>query len=142
MESLTERIVHDFLECNLPREEWTHQAHLRVGLWHLLQYSPCVSLNKLRNGIKKYNIACGIENTETQGYHETITRFYVWLINRFIQQVDRAQPIDNLAEELISRYGERSLVWNYYSKEQLMSKTARLCWVEPDLKPLLMSELK
>ena len=115
--SLTEQIVNSFLECNLPREKWTHQAHLRVGLWHLLQYGSYESLNKLRNGIQKYNAACGVENTENQGYHETITRFYVRLIEGFIQQVDRSQPIDTLAELLISRYGERSLLGNYFSKE-------------------------
>ncbi|MEM8778019.1 MAG: hypothetical protein AAGF26_03930 [Cyanobacteria bacterium P01_G01_bin.49] len=135
-ESLTEQIVKDFLECHLSKEKWTHQAHLRVGLWHLLQYQPWESLEKLRHRIKKYNVACGVENTETQGYHETITRFYLWLIHQFLQQVGRSQPIDTLADELIRRYGARSLLWDYYSKEQLMSKTARLGWVEPDLKSL------
>ena len=85
MDSSTERIVKAFLSCSLPKEKWTHEAHLRVGLWHLLHYSPTESLKKLRHSIKQYNIACGIENTETQGYHETITRFYVWSIYRFIQ---------------------------------------------------------
>ena len=140
MESLTEQIAKDFLGCHLPREKWTHQAHLRVGLWHLLQYQPRESLKKLRHGIKKYNVACGVENTDTQGYHETITRFYVWLINQFLQQVDRSQPIDILADELISRYGARSLLWDYYSKKQLMSQTARLRWVEPDLRSLQVLE--
>ncbi len=84
---------------------------LSKGILSYFDYQNCLStVNKLRNAIKKYNVACGVENTETQGYHETITRFYVCLINQFIQQVDRAQPIDNLAEELISRYGQRSLV--------------------------------
>ncbi|MDJ0746546.1 MAG: hypothetical protein QNJ32_24730 [Xenococcaceae cyanobacterium MO_167.B27] len=136
MYSSTKQLVEAFVSCTLPKEEWTHDAHLRVGLWHLLHYSPSESMQRLRQNIKKYNVACGIENTETQGYHETITRFYVWLINRFIQQTDCSEPIDLLADELINRYGDKSLPFSYYSRDRLISKTARLQWVEPDLKPL------
>lgn len=136
MYSSTKQLVEAFVSCTLPKEEWTHDAHLRVGLWHLLHYSPSESMERLRQNIKKYNVACGIENTETQGYHETITRFYVWLINRFIQQTDCSEPIDLLADELINRYGDKSLPFSYYSRDRLISKTARLQWVQPDLKPL------
>ena len=136
MKSFTERLVEAFLSCTLPKENWTHEAHLKVGLWHLLHYSPSESTKRLRQSIKQYNVACGIENTETQGYHETITQFYVWLINQFIQQTDCSQPIDLLANGLIDRYGDKSLLFRYYSRSRLMSKTARLQWVEPDLKPL------
>jgi hypothetical protein len=136
MRSLTDQMVEAFLSCTLPKEEWTHQAHLRVALWHLLRYSPSESIEKLRRRIKQYNVACGIENTDSQGYHETITQFYVWLINRFIQQADGSQPIDSLGDELIDSYGDKMLPLTYYSHDRLMSKSARLEWVEPDLIPL------
>jgi hypothetical protein len=136
MQSLTVQLVEAFTSCTLPKDEWTHHAHLKVGLWHLLHYSPSESIERLRQGIKRYNVACGIENTESQGYHETITQFYVWLINQFIQQVDCLQSIDALADELINRYGDKLLPFSYYSRDRLMSKTARLEWVEPDLTPL------
>jgi hypothetical protein len=137
MKSSTEELVDAFLSRKLPKKEWTHEAHLKVGLWHLLHYDPHESLERLRQNIKQYNVACGIENTETQGYHETITRFYVWLINKFLQQTERSQSIDLLADRLISLYGDKSFPLNYYSRDKLMSKTARLQWVEPDLKPLM-----
>ncbi len=31
-------LVRRFEDCTLPREEWTHAAHLTVALWHLLQF--------------------------------------------------------------------------------------------------------
>ena len=134
--SSTEQLVKAFNSLTLPREQWNHDAHLKVGLWYLLHYSPDESLKRLRQNIKQYNVACGINNTETQGYHETITQFYIWLINHFIQQIDCSQSIDLIADTLIDCYGDKSLVFSYYSKDKLMSKTARLQWVEPDLKPL------
>ncbi|MEY4517454.1 MAG: hypothetical protein RLZZ499_53 [Cyanobacteriota bacterium] len=138
MKSSTEELVDAFLSRKLPKKEWTHEAHLKVGLWHLLHYAPNESLERLRQNIKQYNVSCGIENTETQGYHETITRFYVWLVNKFLQQTERSQPIDLLADRLISLYGDKSFPLNYYSRDKLMSKTARLQWVEPDLKVLVL----
>ena len=35
-----ERLVARFLDCSLPCPEWTHRAHLTVGLWHAREYSP------------------------------------------------------------------------------------------------------
>jgi hypothetical protein len=42
-----------------------------------------------------------------------------------------------LADELINRYGDKLLPFKYYSRDSLMSKTARLEWIEPDLTPLV-----
>lgn len=135
--SSIEKLVEAFLAGTLPKQDWTHEAHLKVGLWHSLHYSPVESLQKLRHSIKQYNVVCEVANTDTQGYHETITCFYVWLIEQFIKQAEKKQSIDALADELISRYGDKSFPLTYYSKERLMSKTARLQWLEPDLKPLI-----
>jgi hypothetical protein len=136
MQSATEKLVAEFYSCTLPKYLWTHNSHLKVGLWHLLRYSPDESLVRLRQSIKQYNVACGIENTESQGYHETITRFYVWVVNRFVTRADCTEAIDLLANKLIYCYGDKSLPLSYYSRDRLMSKKARLQWVEPDLKPL------
>lgn len=132
---LTEELVKKFCSRTLPKQEWTHQAHLKVGLWHLLHYSPDQSLTILREGIKQYNIACGVENIDARGYHETITR-YVLIIQKFLQQVERSRPIDLLADELIKLYGDKSLPLAYYSKDKLFSTAARRGWLEPDLQPI------
>jgi hypothetical protein len=44
--------------------------------------------------------------------------------------------MDELAEELIRECGDRDLPLRHWSRELLMSKAARLGWVEPDLAPL------
>jgi hypothetical protein len=131
--SLTDQIAEGFLARTLPKKEWTHHAHLRVGLWHLLRYPADETLDRLRDGIKQYNVATGGTNTDTSGYHETITRFYVWQIDQFLRQADRALPIDTLAEQLIQQFGDKKAPLRYYSEGRLMSVAARLGWVEPDL---------
>jgi hypothetical protein len=36
----TERLAGEFIARTLPKNQWTHEAHLRVGLRHSLPY-PC-----------------------------------------------------------------------------------------------------
>ncbi len=125
-----------FHDRTLPKAEWTHHAHLKVGLWTLLRFPSDESLNRLRVAIRTYNESIGGINSETAGYHETITAFYVWLIDRFLSDTDRTRSPDELAEELIRLHGDKELPLRYWSKLRLMSSEARLNWVEPDLCPL------
>ena len=132
----TEELVAAFLACTLPKEKWTHHAHLRVGLWHLLRHDAEEALALLRVRIQRYNLSRGGTNTDRSGYHETMTRFYVWVIGQFLRSADRSRGIEQLAEELIRRYGEKRLPLQYYSRERLFSVLARRQWLEPDLAPL------
>jgi hypothetical protein len=132
----TDRIARALIARTLPKSEWTHHAHLRAGLWHLLHYPEPVALALLRERIRAYNEATGVANTESGGYHETITRFYLHVIRVFLESVDRERPIDELAQELVARGAEHDLVLRYYSRERLFSREARRSWVEPELLPL------
>lgn len=134
--SQTDRLAAAFCDRTLPKEQWTHEAHLRVGLWHLLHHAAGDALVLLRARIAAYNLACGVENTDSSGYHETITRFFVWRIEQFVAAADRSRPVDDLAAELIALLGDPRAPLRYYSRERLMSVEARRGWVEPDLRPL------
>lgn len=135
-DSDTARLVAAFLDRTLPKAQWTHESHLRVGLWHVLTYGPDEAMQRLRREIRTYNEVTGTANTTSGGYHETITRFYVWLMDAYLAQAE-TRPIDELAAELIARFGQRNLPLTYYSKELLFSAQARAQWFEPDLRPLL-----
>jgi hypothetical protein len=129
----TEELVAAFIAGTLPKQEWTHLAHLRVGLWHLLHHGTDEALDLLRDRIRNYNVACGVANSDHGGYHETITRFYVRVIERFLRSADRQRPVDQLAADLIRQWGDRELPLRYYSRERLFSVLARRQWVEPDV---------
>ena len=131
-----EETARAFCALTLPKPEWTHHAHLRVGLWHLLHHSPDEALALLRERIRALNESHGVANSETGGYHESITRFYVWRVASFLAVGDRTRPVDELADELIREYGDKALPFRYWTKNRLMSVEARFGWVEPDLRPL------
>jgi hypothetical protein len=132
----TERIARGLIDRTLPKPEWTHQAHLRAGLWHVHQHGPFVALDLLRSRISAYNESVGTANTDTSGYHETLTRFYVVIIDRFLTAADRSQDLDVLAEQLIEQRGDRRLPLHHYSEARLFSVVARRAWVEPDLRSI------
>lgn len=72
-----ENVVSRFRNQALTKEEWTHAAHLVVALWHLLEYGDIEhALCFLRPGIILSNRSMGITNSDTRGYHETITVFW------------------------------------------------------------------
>jgi hypothetical protein len=132
----TDRIVREFIARTLPKSEWTHEAHLRVGLWHALRYADAAALELLRGRISAYNEATGVANTAQSGYHETITRFYVHVIRVFVRSVNPVSPIDEMAHALIEQWGDKNLPLRHYSPHRLFSAEARRAWVEPDLAPL------
>ena len=125
-----------FVELTLPKEDFTHEAHLRVGLWHLLHHSESDALALLRARICAFNVAVGGINSDTAGYHETITRLYVLLIADFLRSADARRSPDVLADELIRNCGGRDLPLRYYSRERLFSAAARREWLPPDLQQL------
>jgi hypothetical protein len=72
-----EALIDDFEACTLQRRRWTHHAHLVVGFWYLLHHAPPQALTVVRERIKSCNDAMGKANTDSGGYHETITRAYL-----------------------------------------------------------------
>jgi hypothetical protein len=133
---LLDTLAQGFIARTLAKEDFTHEAHLRVGLWHLLRYSETDALALLRERICAFNLAVGGVNSDTAGYHETITRLYVRLIAVFLRSADAGRPADELAAELIACCGGRDLPLRYYSRERLFSPAARREWLPPDLQPL------
>src|ERR1051325_8543258 len=125
-------LVRRFEDCTLPREEWTHAAHLTVALWHLLQYDWTEAVARVRLGIQRYNAAHGIRTTPTGGYHETLTIFWLRRVRSFLEESrNEARALVSLANDLAAS-ADRGLPLEYYTRELLFSTEARAKWVEPD----------
>jgi hypothetical protein len=134
-------LVHAFEECSLPRSQWTHAAHLTVALWYLFYDSEPEAINAIRNGIKRYNSAHGIESTKDGGYHETLTLFWVRTIRRYLAEESRNRSIVHIANGLITKYTDRTLPFRYYTRDRLMSSEARTNWVAPDLRAIELKQV-
>ena len=121
----------------LPREEWTHEAHLAATTYLLLK-RPDIDLdNALPDIIRSYNESVGGVNDETQGYHETITRVFLRGVRLFLAEADLKEPLHELVNELLlSPMGRRDWPFRFYSRDRLFSVEARRGFIEPDLRTL------
>jgi hypothetical protein len=131
-----ECLVRNFETCLLPRDQWTHHAHLTVGLWYLLRHPWPEAVRCVRERIKRYNEANGIITTRESGYHETITLFWLRMVRRYLDDTSHECSLVALFNGLIERCGDKALPLEFYTRARLMSAEARARWVEPDLKSL------
>lgn len=134
-------IVDGFRRRTLPRPAWTHQAHLAVGLWHVRAYGEEAAKAQLRDGIRAYNEAVGTPNSDTRGYHETATLFYVWAAARYLERVDQESLLSLVNGFVADPLGAKSSLFVFWSKDRLLSVAARRDWLAPDRKPLSVEGL-
>jgi hypothetical protein len=121
----------------LPRAEWTHEAHLAATTYLLLR-RPDIDLDKeLPDLIRRYNESVGGVNSETEGYHETITRVFLRGVRVFLSEADTSEPLHELVNELLlSPMGRRDWPLRFYSRKRLFSVEARRSFMEPDIAAL------
>ena len=87
--------------------------------------------------ICRFNNSVGGVNSDTEGYHETITQCFIRGVRHFLARTDEGLPlVEKVNALLLSEAGRRDWPLRFYSRELLFSKQARLGWVEPDLAAL------
>lgn len=130
-ESDIREVVQGFQSRTLPKERWTHQAHLVTALWHHVHHSPLESICYLRSGIIEYNASIGGKNTPEDGYHETLTLFWCKVIAEFVES-NRNLPLVELTNKfLASEMATKEYPMKFYSRERLFSLEARATYVAP-----------
>ena len=131
-----ESLVTRFHARTLPKSEWTHFAHLAVGAWQVQSEGPEQAMDTLRTAIRALNDSHGTANSDTGGYHETITQAYVILIAEFLRSPGEDDLATRIQTLLASALASREALLTFYSKARLSSVEARRDWAEPDLAPL------
>jgi hypothetical protein len=125
------------LARTLPKPEWTHEAHLAACLWLIRERPDFEPERELPDTIRSYNVAVGGENTDSAGYHETLTQLYIRGVRAFAATVPEGTGLAEAVNALLmSEIGDRRWPLCFYSKELLFSVDARRGWVEPDLAAL------
>ena len=129
-ESSLDAFLESFLDGSLERSAWTHAAHVALAAAWIYE-EPATALDRLRAGIRRYNEACGVANSDSAGYHETLTRFWA---DRIAGSMDGRHSRLEAVREAVARYGEHSgLFRQYYSFDVVRSAAARREWMAPDL---------
>jgi len=132
-----EHLGEGLLARTLSRPEWTHEAHLAATTYLLLK-RPDVDLDRdLPDIIRRFNESVGGVNSDSEGYHETITRVFLHGVRLFLAEADPSEPLHELVNELLlSPMGRRDWPLRFYSPARLFSVEARRMRVEPDMAAL------
>lgn len=132
-------VAHGFLDRSLPKARWTHGGHFAAALWLLAQRPDLVPA--MPDLIRAYNAATGVANTDTGGYHETITQASLRAAKAFLD-AHPGQPLFVVLNALMaSPLGRPDWLLAYWSQARLFSVAARRRWLAPDLAPLPYPEL-
>lgn len=134
-DSQIDRIGRGLIDRSLPKVEWTHAGHFAAAFW-LLRQPDMEPLRAMPGLIRAYNEATGVPNTDSGGYHETITMASLRAARAWLEARPCAPLHEALNELLAGDYGRPDWLLVYWSKPLLFSVLARRSWVEPDLRPL------
>jgi len=125
-----------FLDLTLPKSAWTHAAHFAATIWLLSCRKDLDAARDMPRLIRAYNEATGTANSDTEGYHETITQASIRAARDFL----RRNPGDGLCHAcnalLTSPLGDPGWLLAYWSRPCLFSVAARRTWVDPDIRAL------
>lgn len=128
-----EAVARAMMACTLPKERWTHAAHFAAALWLLRDRGEAAARAEMPGLIRAYNASVGGRNTDTEGYHETITQASLHMAARAL----RDAPLHVvLAELMAGPCGRPDWIFAYWSRDVLLSPEARRGWIPPDLAQL------
>jgi hypothetical protein len=130
-----EYIGSGLLDRSLPKRRWTHAGHFAAAFW-LLRHRDFDAFRDMPALIRAYNEATGVANTDTGGYHETITLASLRAARAWLDAHGGSSLHDALEAFLACGYGRPDWLLEYWSKPVLFSVAARKTWIEPDLKAL------
>lgn len=130
-----EHIARGVLACTLPKEDWTHAAHFAFAIWMRVERRGDI-LPAVRAAICAYNVSTGGENTDTAGYHETITAASLAVVAAQVADHPGATKAALLVSLLAGPCGRSDWILAHWSRERLFTVEAWRGWVPPDLQPL------
>ncbi len=129
--------VRAFEKRTLPYARWTHGSHLAVGCFYVSTLGHDGALRHMPGRIRRYNEAVGVVNSDSDGYHHTVTVFYLRLIADYLELLPKKVTLADAVNLLTSSpLAAKDFPLRFYSEARLMSVAARRRFVAPDLKPL------
>ncbi len=83
-------IGEGLVACTLTRPEWTHEAHLAACLYIVAERPDNLPERDLPGIIRRFNESVGGVNSDSEGYHETITQCFIRAVRLFLARTDPA----------------------------------------------------
>jgi hypothetical protein len=125
--------IAGFEAGSLPKECWTHGAHLLTGACYVHALGEAAAIDKMRLCVSRYNEAVGGKNTESSGYHETITIAWIKVLAGLLRQ-SRPMARAHFAALAVQRFaGDKGYLTRFYDFDLVNSVEARRTWIPPTI---------
>ena len=127
-----DELIAAFESTELPAEQFSHGAHVRVAWWYLRATSLPDALARFSAGLRRFARAKGAAHK----YHETITVAYMLIIAERLELAPELdwREFEAANADLLIR--SPSPLSQYYSDGLLASDRARIEFVLPDRREL------
>lgn len=130
-------LVAEFEACIITKAEWSHFTHLAVAAGTINRDGIQAARRDIPARIRALNDANRVPNTDDRGYHETLTQFFLLLVHRYLATQPRGHSVAAAVNAMpMSPFGDKNIAFRFYSRDLLLSVTARRQWVDPDLRTL------
>ena len=132
-EATLDALLRGFRDGSFPSASWTHGAHVAMAAAFLWDTPVVYALDDIRRAIRNYNVSQGGENSESSGYHETLTRLWVGAVAASLVAVPSGSSRLDAVRHAYRAFARRSSYFrDWYSFDLLTSTQARREWVAPD----------
>lgn len=131
-----EAIGEGLIARTLPRAAWTHAAHVAAAVYLMRRRPDIAPERDMPDLIRAYNRSVGVRNTDTEGYHETITQASLAAVRAALTAWPDEMPLHRIVNALAAgEMGRSDWLLSYWSRDRLFGVEARRAWMAPDLKP-------
>lgn len=114
-----------------PAQIFTHIAHLRLGWLLIKKHGLKFGIIHMEQLLKAYTK----KNSAEDKFNKTLTVASMQAVNHFINRSQYSSFEDLIIEFPRLRTSFKDLLLTHYSKEILLSQTAKKTYLEPDLLP-------
>lgn len=133
-----DHFFHQWQAGTLPKSSWTHAAHVAMAACLAFDHPPDRALELTRSGIIHHNESVGTANTETSGYHETLTRFWSGIIGDTVRSGNFPSRFEAVRHAIAKFGNDRGAFRPFYSFDVVNDRRARREWIPPDRDPMNM----
>jgi hypothetical protein len=134
-ETELQRFIETWKAGKLPKTAWTHAAHVGTAAYFAFDHALEATFAIMKAGILHHNTSVGTPNTDDNGYHETLTRFWAAEIGEFVRCGHFASRLDAVRAAVALYGANRDRYKLFYSFDVVHDRRARREWIVPDRKP-------
>jgi hypothetical protein len=107
-EKQIEEVVVGFESCTTGVDNFKHREHLAVAVWYLRNSTPEEAFQKMCTGLLRFLDHHGVSR---EPYNEELTRSWVNLIQRTLDQLDPHLSFLEVTNTVLERLGDKRAVF-------------------------------